>query len=122
MFIDNLKLILAAGAGGNGVVAWRREKYIPKGGPAGGDGGNGGSVIIEADRHLLSLEDLRNLPQARCHELTGNREGQLSVDLKYPYRLIFEPADKPVPSKVDGGLDWGKVTTIRILEVEDTHG
>ncbi|MFA5249813.1 MAG: GTPase ObgE [Parachlamydiales bacterium] len=60
MFIDNLELILEAGKGGNGVVAWRREKYIPKGGPAGGNGGQGGSILIEANRHLLSLEDLRN--------------------------------------------------------------
>lgn len=67
------------------------------------------------------LEDLRPLHQARCHELKGNRKGQLSVDLDGPYRLIFEPAHNPVPKKPDGGLDWKKVTEIRILGVEDTH-
>ncbi|MGB7977661.1 MAG: GTPase ObgE [Chlamydiales bacterium] len=61
MFADTLKkLSLWAGKGGNGVIAWRREKYIPKGGPAGGDGGNGGSVYIQADKQVHSLEDYRN--------------------------------------------------------------
>lgn len=69
-----------------------------------------------------TLEVLRYLPHAHCHELTGKREGQLSVDLKHPYRLIFEPADYPIPLTDDEGIDWKRVTTIRILEVEDTHG
>jgi proteic killer suppression protein len=59
--------------------------------------------------------------RGRCHELTGNRAGTLSLDLVHPYRLIFEPADEPVPRKPDGGLDWKRVTRIRILEVADTH-
>jgi len=57
----------------------------------------------------------------RCHELTGNRKGQLSVDLDHPYRLIFEPDHKPVPVKPDGGLDWKLVVAIVVLGVEDTH-
>lgn len=57
----------------------------------------------------------------RCHELTGNRKGQLSVDLDHPYRLIFEPNHWPSPRKPEGGLDWGKVTAIVVLGVEDTH-
>lgn len=68
-----------------------------------------------------TLEDLRNLPQARCHELKGALKGCLSVDLDHPYRLLFEPADNPVHRKADGGLDWKKVTTIRIIGLEDTH-
>lgn len=68
------------------------------------------------------LEDIRHLPGHRCHELVGDRAGQLSIDLDHPYRLIFEPADDPVPLKPDGGLDWNQVTTVRILEVADTHG
>ena len=67
------------------------------------------------------LEDIRNLPQLRCHELKGNRDEQLSVDLDHPYRLILVPANDPIPRKPDGGLDWKKVTAIRILGVEDTH-
>lgn len=60
MFIDSVKVTLRAGKGGNGVVAWRREKYIPKGGPAGGNGGKGGSIILKTDSHVLSLEGFRN--------------------------------------------------------------
>jgi len=59
----------------------------------------------------------------RCHELTqGRRKGQLSVDLDHPYRLIFVPNHDPVPVLPDGGLDWSKITAIKILGVEDTHG
>lgn len=60
MFIDRVTIDLAAGKGGNGVVAWRREKYIPKGGPCGGNGGRGGSVFLEADAQVFSLEWFRN--------------------------------------------------------------
>jgi proteic killer suppression protein len=68
------------------------------------------------------LEDIRHLPGPRCHELKADRDGQLSVDLDHPYRLIFEPANDPIPCKLDGGLDWSQVTAVRILEVTDTHG
>jgi proteic killer suppression protein len=52
----------------------------------------------------------------------GKRKGQLSVDLDHPYRLIFVVNHDPVPVLPDGGLDWSKVTAIKILGVEDTHG
>ena len=57
--IDYAKISIKAGDGGNGAVAWRREKYEPNGGPAGGDGGDGGSVIIKATRNLSTLEEFR---------------------------------------------------------------
>lgn len=59
MFIDRVKISVKAGDGGNGIVAFRREKYIALGGPAGGDGGNGGSIIFEADSNKSTLLDLR---------------------------------------------------------------
>lgn len=60
MFVDTIVLNLSAGSGGNGVIAWRRQKFIPKGGPAGGNGGNGGSIYLEAHPQVHSLEDYRN--------------------------------------------------------------
>lgn len=59
MFVDRVELELAAGKGGDGIVAWRREKYIPKGGPTGGNGGKGGSIIFEADPQVYCLQEFR---------------------------------------------------------------
>ena len=68
-----------------------------------------------------TLEDIGRTRSSRCHELKGNRKGQLSVDLDHPYRLIFKPDHHPIPRKEDGGLDWGRVTEIVVIEVVDTH-
>lgn len=59
MFIDNVKIKVISGFGGNGMVAWRREKYVAKGGPAGGDGGKGGDVYLIADCNLSTLLDFK---------------------------------------------------------------
>ncbi len=72
-------------------------------------------------RAAPNLGEMRNLP-GRCHELTGDRSGQLSIDLEGPYRLFFEPVDDPPPARPDGGLDWEAVTVIRVVEVGDPHG
>lgn len=60
MFTDSISVKLVAGKGGNGIVAWRREKYMPKGGPYGGNGGKGGNVIVQGDENLFSLDYFRN--------------------------------------------------------------
>ncbi len=60
MFTDRVRLKLIAGSGGNGIVAWRREKYLPKGGPYGGNGGRGGDIILSSDKGIYSLENFRN--------------------------------------------------------------
>jgi proteic killer suppression protein len=61
-------------------------------------------------------------PPHRCHELKGNRKGQLSIDLDGPYRLIIVPAHNPLPKRLDGGLEWSGVIAIEIRGVVDTHG
>lgn len=66
------------------------------------------------------LGDLRDGP-GRLHELHGDRARQFSLDLKHPYRLIFEAAHDPPPTKPDGGLDWRRITRVKILGVVDTH-
>jgi GTP-binding protein len=58
-FIDQAKITVSSGKGGDGVIAWRKEKYIPKGGPTGGNGGPGGNVIFQADPQLSTLLDFR---------------------------------------------------------------
>ncbi len=85
MFVDRTSLTLLAGKGGNGVVTWRREKYIPKGGPTGGNGGRGGSIILKADRKVLSLQDFRNHKKIQApHGAPGGanlRQGKSGADL-----------------------------------------
>jgi GTPase len=58
MFVDRIKVFVQAGKGGRGCVSFRREKFVPKGGPDGGDGGRGGDVILRADRHVDNLANL----------------------------------------------------------------
>ena len=70
----------------------------------------------------LVIVSVSPMPQAHCHELKGNRKGTLAVKLDHRLRLIFKPADEPVPLKADGGLNWKEVRAIRILSIEDYHG
>ncbi len=72
-------------------------------------------------RAAVSLADIPHTPPQRRHLYTGDREGQISVDLKHPYRLIFVPVNDPVPLKEDGGVDMGMITEIEIVSIEDPH-
>jgi len=99
MFTDHLTVKLIAGKGGNGVVAWRREKYLPKGGPYGGNGGLGGAIILKASEHLVSLDALRNQRQIRAPKGsdggTAKRAGQKGRDLviEVPCGTLIRDAD-----------------------------
>ncbi len=65
-FVDQVRIFVKSGDGGAGAIAWRREKFIPKGGPAGGDGGDGGDVILEVDPQLSTLLDYRYVREHRA--------------------------------------------------------
>ncbi len=85
MFIDRAKIYVAGGDGGNGVTAFRREKFVPRGGPSGGDGGRGGDVILVADSSLNTLLHLRYNPRhvapRGLHGEGSNRSGREGEDL-----------------------------------------
>jgi GTP-binding protein len=73
MFIDEVKILVKAGDGGNGCLAFRREKFVPRGGPSGGDGGNGGDVVLVASEHANTLLMFRFNPE---HKAERGRHGE----------------------------------------------
>jgi GTPase len=85
VLIDNVKIKIRSGDGGNGCVSFRREKYVPKGGPNGGDGGKGGNVIFKADNSLATLIDFRYnriyKAQNGKHGLGGDKTGRSGDDI-----------------------------------------
>jgi GTP-binding protein len=73
MFIDERRIRVRSGAGGDGIVSWRREKRVPRGGPAGGDGGRGGAVVLVADPQLTTFGDMEDVVHVRAED--GERGG-----------------------------------------------
>ena len=98
MFVDRVIVQFFAGKGGNGVVAWTREKFIPKGGPCGGNGGKGGSIILEADTQIPSLDWFRHRRLIKAESGAdggGNcRQGKNGKDLilKVPCGTLLKDA------------------------------
>lgn len=106
MFVDHIKVHAKAGKGGRGCVAFRREKFIPKGGPSGGDGGRGGSVILRADPNVDNLVDYYYQPNMRAKSgepgQGKNCYGRAAEDQIYKvpigtvvYRMPYEMVEAP---------------------------
>jgi GTP-binding protein len=107
MFVDHIKIFAQAGKGGRGCVSFRREKFVPKGGPDGGDGGRGGDVILSADRHVDNLANLfyepsikaKNGGHGKGKKMTGRAGGDKIV--KVPVGTIVWRANddkRPTPN------------------------
>ncbi|MGE6629080.1 GTPase ObgE [Bacillus sp. NPDC077027] len=99
MFVDQVKVYVKGGDGGNGMVAFRREKYVPKGGPAGGDGGNGADVVFEVDEGLRTLMDFRYKRHFKAdrgeHGMSKNQHGRNAEDMvvKVPPGTVVTDAE-----------------------------
>src|SRR5471032_204609 len=98
-FLDEAKVYIASGAGGNGCIAFRHEKFIEFGGPSGGDGGKGGDVIFEAISGLSTLLELRHRPHQKAENghngMVKNRHGAGGNDLllKVPVGTVVKDAE-----------------------------
>ena len=100
MFVDQVKVTLRAGKGGNGCVSFRRERGVPRGGPDGGRGGDGGSIFLVSDENLHTLAFFRfhpiNKSRRGAHGEGGNRQGKRGEDLylRVPVGTVVREEDK----------------------------
>ncbi|WP_071460260.1 GTPase ObgE [Bacillus massilinigeriensis] len=99
MFVDQVKIYVKGGDGGNGMVAFRREKYVPNGGPAGGDGGRGANVVFEVNEGLRTLMDFRYQRHFKAprgeHGMSKNQHGKNAKDMivKVPPGTVVTDAE-----------------------------
>ena len=120
-FVDQVRIVVRAGRGGDGLVGWRREKYVPDGGPAGGDGGKGGDVVFVADDHLTTLLDLKFRQHFAAesgrpggpNKMTGRSGNDLRIRVPVGTTVFYEavagePGERPPwLSDLDEGEDEG---------------
>jgi GTPase len=111
MFVDRVKVFAQAGKGGRGCVSFRREKFVPKGGPDGGDGGRGGNVIVRTDRHVDNLASLFYDPLIKAknggHGMGKKMAGRAGADkiVKVPMGTVIWRVDQTrsvIPSEAEG--------------------
>lgn len=111
MYFDEVVIEVTGGKGGDGVIQFRREKYVPRGGPDGGDGGHGGSILLEVDKHKNTLSEFRHKKQFRAQDGTRgkgkNQTGASGDDLVIkvpPGTMVFDESDgKLMGDLVDQG-------------------
>jgi GTP-binding protein len=111
MFVDRIKVFAQAGSGGRGSVSFRREKFVPKGGPDGGDGGRGGDVILFADRHVDNLSNFFYEPIIKAksggHGMGKKKHGRSAPKkiVKVPIGTIVWSADEREPASSEPIVD-----------------
>ena len=127
MFVDEVEVHVVAGDGGNGCLAFRREKFVPRGGPSGGDGGNGGSIFIVARPHTNTLIHYRFHPEFTAtrgqHGMGSNRTGHNGADLELAVpigTMVYEKSE-------DSNETWRRLADLtvdgqRLLVARGGHG
>jgi GTP-binding protein len=122
MFIDEAKIHVAAGGGGNGCVAFRREKFVPRGGPSGGDGGRGGDIILASDPHLNTLLKFRYNPEYRA-ERGGHGEGSNCHGKDGEDNTVTLPVGTVVYDAATGEKLWDfDATGMRVIAAKGGRG
>ena len=101
MFADRAKIYIRSGKGGDGHVSFRREKYVPNGGPDGGDGGHGGSVIFEVDEGLNTLTDFRHIRKYSAED--GEQGGKRNCRGKDGKDIIIKVPEGTVIKELESG-------------------
>jgi GTP-binding protein len=131
MFVDRIKVLAQAGNGGRGCVSFRREKFVPRGGPDGGDGGRGGDVILRADVHTDNLSNLFYEPiikaKSGAHGQGKKKHGRAAISkvVKVPVGTVVYRAEAPIPRHdVDEDVAvWNGETvgqTLRLPRTDDS--
>lgn len=108
MFVDKVQIELKSGSGGNGAVAFRREKFVPNGGPAGGDGGSGGNIIFKVDSNLRTLMDFRYHHKFNAKD--GGNGSNKQMTGKSAEDLILKVPSGTIVKKVDSDEIWVDLT------------
>lgn len=124
MFVDRVKVFAQAGSGGRGCVSFRREKFVPKGGPDGGDGGRGGNVILRADRHVDNLSNLFYEPLIKAknggHGMGKKMTGRTGADkiVKVPAGTVVWRAEEKRPtSNIENSTSNSEQSAIPVTDL-----
>ena len=125
MFVDRIKVFMQAGNGGRGSVSFRREKFVPKGGPDGGDGGRGGNVILQADRHVDNLVNLFYEPLIKAknggHGMGKKMSGRAGADkiVKVPVGTVvwLEEKEERPTSNVERPTSNSEQSALQVTDL-----
>ncbi len=117
MFVDRIKISAQAGNGGRGSVSFRREKFVPKGGPDGGDGGRGGDVILRADQHVDNLTGLFYEPIVKAKS-GGHGMGKKMYGRSAPAKIVKVPVGTIVWRTEEGNRPTPKNSRGRLLNAQ----